>query len=389
MKGKPLGQYAPGIERIVNGAILAGFVIALTSRCLDPYNAPASQHDIRNLVVDGFLNGSNGTCSIQLSRTVSLEKQLAPPAETGATVWLEDEQGAAYGLHEPTSGIYTASNLPFTSGSKVKLRISTKEKVEYQSNELLVLKTPPIDSITWGMERTGVPIYVSTHHNQDESRYYYWKYTETWSYTAGYRTSVKLDKNLNIVPLTESIFQCWNTKASSEVVIASSSTLEDNTGIISRFPVVIVPWESTKLQFRYSVQVEQHAITKETYDYLELLKRNTENLGTLFDPLPSHPIGNIRCLTRPEEIVQGNFTASTVQQRRIYINNSELDRPEGVISVTGYEGCALFEIRMRSDWEHLVPVSVGLNEPVQGTPSFCVDCRLNGGSNIQPDFWVW
>jgi len=379
----------PVMERKMVMTILFGLVIFLTNRCLDPYNAPTSRTDVRNLVVDGFLNGTDGTCTIQLSRTVLVDVWQPPPFETGATVLLEDESGTAYRLSENTAGVYTASNLAFSEGRKIRLKITTKEQVEYESDVVSLLNTPPIDSLTWGAERTGVPIYISAHNTNGENRYYYWTYTETWSYTAGFETDVTLDANFNIVPLTESIYQCWNAQASTDILVAASSTLEDNTGVISKFPLVIIPWESPRLQYRYSVLVEQRAISKDTYEYLQELKKNTENLGTLFDPLPSAPGGNIKCLTHPNEMAQGNFTASTILQKRIYINSSNLDRPEGTSSVTGYEGCALFEIRMRSDWFHFVPVSTGLNEPVRGTTPFCVDCRLNGGTNIQPDFWEW
>lgn len=369
--------------------ILYGLILFLAIRCLDPYNAPTARADVRNLVVDGFLNGTDGTCSIQLSRTVPLEVQSSPPWETDAEVLLEDETGTSYMLNEVRDGTYAASHLSFHSGSKIKLKITTFQHVEYESDVVTLLKTPPIDSVAWGAERAGVPIYITAHNGQEESLYYYWKFTETWSYTAGYQTSLTLDANYQVVPLTESIFQCWSTATSKDILVAAASTRDDDTGVISKFPLVIVPWESPKLQYRYSVLVEQRAISKETFEYLEELKKNTENLGTLFDPLPSAPAGNMKCLTRPNEMVQGNFTASTIEKKRIYINSSDLDRPAGAISVTGYGGCSLVEIRFPSDWLIFSPVGRGSNEPVQGTTHFCVDCRLNGGTNIQPEFWEW
>ncbi len=369
--------------------ILSYMVIFLTHGCLDPYNASTSRPDFRTLVVDGFLDGSDSTCSVQLSRVVALDMLQSPPIEMGAKVMLVNESGSSYLLIESLAGTYTGSQLPFAVGSKIKLEITTKDQTEYQSDMVTILKAPMIDSVTWGAGRTGVPIYISTHNGETDSRCYYWKYTETWSYKSGFQTAVKLDANLNIVTLSENIFQCWNTALSSDILVASSSVLENNTGVISRIPLVIVPWESPKLQDRYSMLVEQRAISKDTYDYLQQLKKNTENLGTLFDPLPSQPTGNIHCLTNSNQLALGNFMASTVQKKRIYVNYSELSWPAGTASATGYEGCALYEIRMRSDWTHFVPVGNGSNQPVMGTTPFCVDCRLLGGTNIKPDFWEW
>jgi hypothetical protein len=257
--------------------------------------------------------------------------------------------------------------------------------VDYESEEVVVLRTGGIDTVTWGADRAGVPIYITSHNGQHDSPYYYWKYTETWAYHARYETAVTLDENLHIVPLTEAIFLCWSTLASTDILVGSSSILDDNTGLINQFPLVIIPWESPRIQYRYSMLIEQHAISKATFDYLEELKKNTENLGTLFDPLPSAPTGNIKCVTYPEENVQGNFTASTVSQKRIFFYPSDLARPEGTRSVTGYEGCFLRETR--GDWSHDFPVQVG--KGFMGTTKFCIDCRLNGGTTIQPDFWTW
>jgi hypothetical protein len=376
------------MKRKISIPIFCCLMGVLANACLEPFQAPSSREEVNNLVVDGFLNGTDRRCTIYLSRAEPLEAPHMRIVETGAQVFLKDEIGTSILLGESVAGTYEASDLPFNAGSKIILKITTRDKVEFESKTVTILKTPSIDSVTWATDQTGVPLYIYAHNTSDENGYYFWKYEETWSYTARFETAVTLDNNLNLIPLTENMYQCWNSEKSKDILVASSTVLNDDSGILQKFPLVTVPWESEKLQTRYSVEIEQRAISKETYEYLQELKKNTENLGTLFDPLPSQPVGNLKCLTYPDELVLGNFTASTIEQKRIFISTIGLERPPGKRSVTGNESCALVEIRSRADWELFAPVWNGtVMDPVMGTSPICVDCRIRGGTNIKPDFW--
>jgi Domain of unknown function (DUF4249) len=374
--------------RKVQLILLLGATLSVTDQCIDPYDAKVSQTELGYLVVDAFLNGTDKTCTVNLSRTVVLNNWEQPPGEPGASVSLVDAAGKTYPLSETSTGKYVASNLPFVAPDKVKLKIKTKNSTDYESRQITLFNAPPIDSVTFRRERAGVSINVNARHGSNQSTYFHWNYSETWAYTAGFVTSYRLDSRLNLVLLTENIFQCWGVNPSNVIAVGSSSLLSNGTGVINEFPIIILPWESPKIQTRYSVLVEQRSIDRETYEYLAAVKKNTENLGTLFDPIPSHPAGNIICTNKADEIVLGNFTASTIHKKRIFFNIAQVKRPEGTRSVTGYEDCFTVEIRSRAEWEGRAPVWSGNGAPV-GTTPFCVDCRLNGGTNKMPDYWVW
>jgi hypothetical protein len=74
----------------------------------------------------------------------------------------------------------------------------------------------------------------------------------------------------------------------------------------------------------YSVIVSQYALTSNQFKYWTELKKNSEQLGTLFDAQPSQLNSNIHCITNPAEPVMGYLSASTVQKKRIFIANSEM-----------------------------------------------------------------
>ena len=54
------------------------------------------------------------------------------------------------------------------------------------------------------------------------------------------------------------------------------------------------------------------------------MKKNTEDIGSFFGPLPSELKGNIHCLTNPEEPVIGFVTSSAATQKRIFIDASQV-----------------------------------------------------------------
>ena len=366
-------------------------MILLSNRCLDPFNTPASKSDVKFLVVDGYMNATDGTCTISLTRTIPLESKRTPPLETLAVVWLEDENGSIVTLRELPAGTgnYSASNISFNAGARIKLRVRTRLRVEFESDFVTVLDTPPIDQVTWGAERIGVPINISTHDPTDMTRYYKWSFVETWSYKSAYYSALALN-GLTPILASEETYQCWKSANSTDILIGSASGLDKEINRISNQTLVTIPWESPKIQERYSMLIEQRAIDQRAYEYFQQLQKNTENLGTLFDPLPSQPVGNIRCITNASQQVLGYFTASSVQKTRIFFNSTDLDRPQGTRSLTGYEGCSIDTIIFTSQYSTLFPIGGSLpHMPRIGALEFCIDCRMLGGTNKRPDFWVY
>src|SRR5690606_11887431 len=109
---------------------------------------------------------------------------------------------------------------------------------------------------------------------------------------------------------------------SANILIASSAKLQSDR--IAEAPLLQIPTGSEKLGWRYSILVRQYALDKNAYEFYDLMKKNTESIGTIFDPQPSEIRGNFTCITNPEEPVIGHVTASTVTEKRIFINSTEV-----------------------------------------------------------------
>jgi len=152
--------------------------------------------------------------------------------------------------------------------------------------------------------------------------------------------------------------------------------------------------------------VKQYALSAAGYNYFEQLRQNTEELGGIFDPQPSQLTGNVHCTTDVTIPAIGYVTAGTIQQKRVYINNTQL--PNTWLTTYPYscdQDTALYYnpyTKMNDVLGYLVlPVpSVYLaTVPWYGKPAgpvpigfvfsepACVDCSLRG-SLTKPNFWT-
>src|SRR5688572_4815166 len=256
-------------------------LVALTG-CIEPYNPPAITDPIDILVVDGFLNSTDSSATVRLSKATPLASGEGQVPELNASVRIEDEAGNFLPLTEIGEGNYFATNLTVNSALKYRLFVATNSRKEYVSDYVDVKITPAIDSISFGksVQRDGLAIYVHAHDPTNNTRYYQWIYDETWEYTAGYYSSLEIKGGM-VFPQDENIYQCWNSRPSTEINISSNTQLTND--VIRNFQLQFIPRGSQKISRKYSLEVQQRALTKEAYDFWLQLKKTTESLGGLFD----------------------------------------------------------------------------------------------------------
>ena len=157
------------------------------------------------------------------------------------------------------------------------------------------------------------------------------------------------------------------------------------------FPIMTIPAADEKLSVLYSIKVKQYAISEEGYSYLQKLKKNTEEIGSIFAAQPSELTGNIHCISNPAETAIGFVEVSQEKQKRLFISKQQVPQ-------WNYEdGCG--EYLLQNNPDELSSKAGGLfaTVPFDVTPigivSFfatpdvnCLDCTLRG-SNVKPSFW--
>jgi hypothetical protein len=350
--------------------------------CVDPYE-PNIITEARNyLVVEGSLS-SGSPSLLRLSRTVGLADANAFVPERFAQVSIESEGGQVVYLTGDTNGSYTLPELDLNPQHRYRLRIQTITTGEYLSDYVTLIPTPPIDSITWIQNELGVQLFVNTHDPLDNTRYYYWEYEETWEVRAPYRAEFEYVEGIivNREPIPPQ--KCWKQENSSEVIIGSSARLQRD--VIQRQPLVFIPRTSWKLDQRYSILVKQHALSREAFEYFQQLKKNTEETGSFFDPLPVELRGNIYAVSNAEEPVIGFFSMGTVQEQRLYIGIAEIPR-------WGFRrACNITMVTPDSAYFYfgggLQPLYRDDEGNFYGTNNTdCYDCSAKADP-VKPDFW--
>lgn len=365
------------------------FLLLCMLCCKDRYNPPVVSTNNSYLVVEGYINGS-GVTTIRLSRTFKLADTAKVTVEANAQVRVESNGGASYTLVNRGAGIYELAQTNFNPAQQYRVRIVTTGNKEYMSDWVAYKATPVIDSVNWRRTGDGVQIYVNAHDDQNKTIYYRWDYDETWEYHSAYRTVLEY-KNHVIVPRDPNInvFTCWQSQISSRILLGSSAKLVKD--VISLSPVTAIPQGSWMLSVRYSIIVRQYALEEKAYQYWLNLQKNTESLGSIFDPLPSEISGNIHSTNNPTELVLGYISAGTIQNKRIFINNSDVTNwfyrdgcellftPNNRDSLEAYFGGGGYG---PTEEAYLPSGAMGYNYSTLG----CLDCRLRG-TNVRPSFW--
>ena len=383
--------------------------IAAVISCKKPYLPPAIASPGSYLVVEGVVSSGSDSTFIKLSKTVNLSSSVTTNPVLGATLTVESDQNAVYALKETTNGNYVTAGLNLDNTRKYRLRIKTADSKEYLSDFVAVLNSPPVDTINYTIQGNGVNIYSGTHDPTNNVKYFRWDYQETYIFHSNYQSTYK-SLGDTIVPrniYTENIYTCWRSDTSSTILLGSSAKLTQD--VIVNNPITFVGSTSEKFTSKYSIIVRQYALTPDAYTFWQNLKKNTEQLGSIFDAQPSEIAGNIHSVTTPTEPVIGYLSIGSTSSKRIFITNQQL--PEwlptpmypncqvdtalyayyGSGSKTPYNQVKAYFYYNPGSSPYLLPIEA-IQPPGRpiigftGASAECVDCTLRG-TNKEPSFW--
>jgi hypothetical protein len=376
------------MKKILFFLITVGFI-----SCKDSYDLPVNLPTTGYLVVDGTINSGNGETVINLSRTQKLIDSFNIRYENNANVIVEGEDNSLAQLSFQGNGRYVADQLNLNRALKYRLRILTTANQEYVSEFMPVKESPAIDNITWERDEEGVHIFANAKGSNNTSGYYRWDYEEDWEFNSAYAPSLMY----NSVPLAVFIrrdqspdfsrYTCYQHANSTTIEILSTAKLSRDT---THYRLALVPSGSWKISVLYAIKVRQYSISRDGYEYLARMRKNTEQTGSIFDSQPSELKGNISCVSEPAEPVIGFMEISDMYSERIFIKASE-------VPAWGYShGCFrnLFVNNPDSIKYYGFPTPVGPDELTMtgdvatyfATDLSCIDCTMRGNL-AKPDFW--
>ena len=400
-------------KRSITNLLLTAMIIGLQAlSCKKPFAPVVVAGTSNYLVIEGVINSGADSTYFRLSRAIKLSTLDTVKAENNAMVTVEGNDNTTYRLSEIANGVYAAPAMGLTATARYRLRIKTSNNEEYLSDFVETKTTPPVDSITYSVQNDGVQFYASTHDPNNAAQYYRWDFDETWGYFPYERSYFVLgDDGLPRYRegQKELIYECYKSGRSHQVLLANSSRLAQD--VINKQPLDFITAESGKVSHGYSVLFRQYALTPEAYSFWQQLKKNTEDIGSIFDAQPSEVPGNIRCISNPSQPVIGYVSACNITSQRVFVDAQRtvvvapfyLPPPTAIDCVQFFTHQIFVEPEesFKTRLQHVMfdgdtVLTVGITNPKTGqiTSYFyvakqCADCRAKSpfGTTAIPVFW--
>ncbi|MEB2776823.1 DUF4249 domain-containing protein [Algoriphagus sp. D3-2-R+10] len=373
------------------------FCILFISGCREPFNPVIEPADLSVLVVEGYLDTEGLPSKLKLSYTRNIQTDDSfLPSVPSADVYLRSESGEEYPLTDMGSGEFEfAYDIP--EDQNYRLYISTNEGKTYTSDLIKPILTPEIIDVGFVKNELGVEVYLTTKGDENADDFL-WTFEETYAFRPKIPSSFKYDEELQDVVIRrpeERTDMCYRGDVSADLILETSSRFEDQ--FVFRQSITQILHDDERLSVRYSILISQKALDKKASEFWEILRKNTNDLGSIFSPLPSNIRGNIMNDQNPDAPVVGFVSLGTVKQRRLFIGVRE------VLPWTAIEP-AYFNCFVETDtvlianygqsfgsggFIPVVPiVPEGAYSPIgyRGAIRRCSDCTLRG-TNVKPDFW--
>ena len=359
--------------------ILLTIILLITNSCIVQYY-PTINVDDELLVVEGLITDQPRTNTIKLSKTFPLWRNRNPRPLKGCKVWISDNFEHTDSLHEAQMGSYITDSLTFqgVAGRIYTLHITTSDSVNlsYESFPMEMKSVPPIDSIyyekieyiTASRPVVGCQIFLNTHDATNKCKFFRWEYSETWEFH---------------LPSIVTHRICWLSGKSNGIFIKNTLTLNENS--VTRYPIKTISDPNDRLSVKYSLLVNQFSLDENEYNYWERFKNTVEQVGGLYDIIPSSIPNNLFCVEYPYKKVLGYFSVSATSSKRIFIK----DNFDYV-----YANCVADTIFGKGEIPGLNVSVFIIKDNSDSVPPFrivtyklsCTDCRERG-TEVKPVFW--
>ncbi len=380
---------------------LIGSAFILLSGCIEEYYPDDEVLKTGTLVVQAHLNNKPGEQTLVISRSSTL---VYPEfdAFSGCHVEVLSKDGDSREFKEllPGNYVFNHDDNFFRNNEEYRLIFVTPAGKQYESEFERLHPVSEINSIYYIQENhstsdpdeieEGVQFYMDFEIEKESGRYLRWQVTETYEiHNPEYDALIfDLDYQMKELPDSSSWRTCWITLNIPEIFTLDLRDVEGET--FKKMPLNYVTTETRRLNIRYSILVEQMALSQSAFQYWNEQAKNSQSGGSLFDSQPALSPGNICNVDDENELVIGFFSVSGAREKRVFI----ADVP-GLKLQKNPSYCAVGEFpkflnRFRLDY---LPVYLAF-EVVDGykrsgeVHKYCVDCReYKGSSNMKPEFW--
>ena len=371
-------------------------VLLILAGCIKAYEPELKNNSVQKYVVQGAVSSIEGYQEV----SVSLTSQVNEPKYIGVSrcqVEIIDSKNNKFLLQEYDIGKYRIwmNQEELLPDLSYKVNIITPEGEMIASSFDQMSDGPEVGDVYYEIEEIptnnpnisdlGIRFLTNINANENQSRFYQWKLTETWEYHSEYPIEYYYDGQVQqISPPDYSQMVCWSTIPIREIFTLSTVNLSDNS--YNGFRLNFVENSTSRLAVLYSLWIEQISLSQDAYTYWDQLRQNSTQDGGLYASQPIAIKGNMSNITHPEKDVLGYFQASKVSTKRIFVDPVDgllLDFNNRCDTILLERG--LIEIEPRDYPAYLMTIDgqwtlFQMNEE-------CVQCTSRGGTTVKPNFW--
>lgn len=295
--------------------------------CSESYNLQTNNYE-ELLVVEATITNELKKQEIKITKTSKFEDENVK-VEPGANVIVYDNKGNNYRFNEE-SGIYVSENeFRAEPDTQYTLSILTSNGKKYESSNQTLTTENEIESINPTVvnnkEGRGVEINIKSYDATNTSKYYRYKYEETYKIIAPRWSDKKAvvigPQEIALEQNTLDTKTCYTTKKSSDIILTNTVDLSEDR---VNFPVRFISDQNYIISHRYSILVTQYVQNFESYNFYRIMKEISGSSSVLSPRQPGILNSNIKCITDNDEKVIGFFDVSSASSKRIFFNYKDL-----------------------------------------------------------------
>lgn len=371
--------------------------LSLLGGCIYPYN-PDIEGSSNALVINGKVTDKEGYQYIEISRSIAPYEEGNERPVSGYTVEIQDDRGNVFPGAEMEPGLYACwmDQTYLAPGISYRLIVTDDRGNLYASDFDRLHPCPDIDSIPYEIQvmqtdnpdinYKGLQFFVNTDCSGEYSKHLRWEMEETWEYHSTYAIEAYYDGRIHeIEEVIYDYFYCWESGKIPSIYTYSTQNL--TTGQIRKYPLNYVSNQSDRLSHKYSLLVKQFSLSPSAFEFWNTLDKQSKQSGELYETQPAQIQGNIHPLDESGETVLGQFYATSIKEKRIFVRPAlatagpdcvpyGLSRPELNELLDTYNP---YQYPV-----YLIFIDIGIYDFANQE---CFDCRLRGGTVERPDFW--
>ena len=384
------------VKSIYRTAFVLLSVVLLWS-CIERYFPSTELNFQTQLVIDGTIISGNSEQEIMISKS----SPTGDPkfiSVSNCKVSVEDGKGNSFPFSESKDVGHYLGNIDkgfLVPGARYRLHVQIAKGIEYVSSFEELLACPQVDNVYYELENkptqdpniteNGLQFFIDLKGNDNFGHFYRWQLTETYEYHSRWPLDKWLDKD-GMHDLDEpdySNFVCYKTDKLKSIYALSTDGFSQNS--YSKYKLHFVQDQTQRLEYKYSLLVNQYSLTKRAYNYWENLRKNNQEMADMFGKQPANVKGNIHNVNDTTDVALGYFGVSSVQSKRIM--------------VYPFQGLLFDRASLCKAW--IIDGPLPADRPLYFVPDFdenfnpymgigapeCINCTLMGGTTVKPTYW--